>query len=1331
MRRFFSTIALCVSLLAGMSYWIYRAEAAKEDAIITLLNLPAPPPPNPLVTVRVGTRPPEFYDREQPPPDNAPIEDLMEYWSRMSSGYQDLSYNPKPSATVASRIFRELAADPGRIVDFMNVFQDDRRAAEIARAQYQKLEAAGDDDESGDQDRLKAWLRMNTSEFSGELESVAGRIRDVNEYVNNHEELLALSRVDWDRAEPIVKNLYNDKTQKVSQVLATWAMYKRALESGGSDVDKYRDELKAVVENKEATAGMRDLALDALVKEPEWPGRDDWYVGLLEDETLAELRVRGSVYTGLTTIMYHVGDDRLTERMVGLMSSENIHVRTAAAKNLLVRLGRLPEGSRGDGLRKQIVESMLPWLSNKSWIRADSSQRSQLVTALQRVKIPEAVPALIDALDEKESMSYPGYAANTAANAVNPAANAANTISRTNANTAAEIRELAALEAELALPNRMVVASNQANATNAVYIGREYFPLRSAAIAALGHQGDARAASDLRRVLLQSEEWERTAVVKALLDCGGFTTTEQVAALEFMARSAGDVAELTPEGDDWAYNSGSAKARARFAARSAIAEQRTIVLPQTESDEDSVEGEFENYAPPVPIVPEEPPHPERYSVEAEVNKSLTEDDLKYLVAAQLVAIDDPDEMLVRSTVDRVTALDPREPTVAATLRKIILGWNGVAVNSLILRDIKNGRMDADAILKMLAIRKKLRETQMSDVTDLRTGVPAANAIAACLLEDRGQYEAIATNGPDAAKIALFACGRLIRAQIPVDKAAASLASPNKTLATAAERYLEAEDSPEARAVILRRYPNQARILGATTAFNVEGVNSMPGIFLRDVFNTVNPYFGAEEYAYLTFMDERDPAIEKRLRAEVSSNPDLLGVYAYDRQFVRIYKDKAVFSWEDDPARYRERTLEPQHFESLKTYFASSRVDAMPPFLACSSECNSKQLLMIGKAGGRRVFVKGDRKMPEFFENLQGFFDEMKKHPTKLKYYAAERVPGTEVLFEDERYAAASVWKKGADLRVLLTDEPREKAIEREVDRQNEREVSELNASGEDSSETYSKYYKIKEASRFEATGWFGLAEGKVGTPVNQPAEAEYIPSKDSLVPAPTFGSWAAKTPTFEIRADESGLYKVSNGRSVKLRSGHYSSPVVTTNGRWAIATKYDPNEGSSKIVRVNLVNNRELKVGGDDLPLSMALAYLPTRNLVFLSSYDEGEDHHHGEYDENYHASAYDTGRGYYLMNPDTGAVVPAVGEVRPIAHQTFRSLQPTSTPGDYWAAIPRGKAGTLFGIYSTRTFSFKPILKLPKLLFDSMEMWVDEAERKVYFIHQGHLLAAPYPVAR
>lgn len=1305
MNRTISAIALCLSLLAGMSYWFQRAEAAKEDAILTLLNLPAPPAPNPLVKTHVGERPAGFYDREQPPPDNAPIEDLMEYWSRMSASYQELSYNPKPSATVANRIFRELASDPERISDFLNVFQDDRRAADIARAQFQKLEVRNEDDESGNREQLKNWLRVNTPDFSGDLERVASRIGDVNEYVNNHDELLSLTKVDWDRAEPIVQKLYNDKTQRVSQVVATWAMYKRALQSGGSDVDKYRDELKAVVENKEATPGMRDMALDALVKEPEWSGRDDWYVGLLADETLAELRVRGSVYTGLTTIMFHVSDDRLTERMIGLMSSDNVHVRTAAGKNLLIRLSRLPEGSRSDVMRKQIVESMLPWLSNKGWIRAESLQRSALVAALGRVKIPEAVPALIAALDEKEMIAY---AANAVANAANTAANAVSQASNANR-----------------------VAYNANAVANLPYTAdREYHPLRSSAITALGFQGDPRAAQALRRVLIESEEWERPSVVKALLDCNGFTTTEQVAALEFMARSVGDVDEPVPEGDEYVEGV-TAKDKAKQAARMAIAEHGSKAAA-IKIEEDPADADFENYTPPQPREVNEAAYNGGSDDPQPAGKQVSEDALKYLVGSQLVSIDEPNEVLVRSTVDRVQALDLREPIVGAALRKIILGWKGTAVNTMVLRDIKAGRLDADAILKMLSIRKQLRETQGSDVSDLRNGVPAANAIAACILEDRGQYEAIVTNGPDAAKIALFACGRLIRAQIPIDKSIALMSSPNKPLSLAAERYLESEDSAEARAAILRRYPNQAKVLGATTAFSVSGMEAVPGTFLRDVFRTVNPYFGSEEYAYLTFMDLSDPDIEKRLQKEAVANPDLLGIYAFDKNYVRIYRDRAVFSWDEDPARYRERVLEPLQFESLKNYLASSRVESLPPFLACSSDCESKQLLMLGRTGGRRVFVKGERKMPEFFANLTGFFDEMKKQPAKLKYYASAQIPGLEVLFNDERYAAVSVWKKGNDLRVLATDQPREKAIEREVNRQNEAEVEDLQAEGRDTSELYSKYDLIREKRRYEATGWFHIANGKLGETTTQPAEAQYIPQMDHLSPAATFGNWTAKTATFEIRADNTGLYKIANGRAVKLRTGNYSSPVVTSNGRWVIASKFD-NDAGMRIVRVSLVNNRETVIGDEDASVNGALSYLPTRNLIFLSSYDEEDDHHHeGEYEgeeAGYHRSAYDNGRGYYFLNPDTGAIAPAVGEVRPLAQQSFRGLQPTATPGEYWAAIPRGKAGTLFGIYSTRTFSFKPVLKLPKILFDSTEMWVDEAEKKVYFIHQGHLLSAPFPM--
>ncbi|HEY2847428.1 MAG TPA: hypothetical protein VGI80_06370, partial [Pyrinomonadaceae bacterium] len=50
-------------------------------------------------------------------------------------------------------------------------------------------------------------------------------------------------------------------------------------------------------------------------------------------------------------------------------------------------------------------------------------------------------------------------------------------------------------------------------------------------------------------------------------------------------------------------------------------------------------------------------------------------------------------------------------------------------------------------------------------------------------------------------------------------------------------------------------------------------------------------------------------------------------------------------------------------------------------------------------------------------------------------------------------------------------------------------------------------------------------------------------------------------------------------------------------------------------------------------------------------------------------------------------------------------------------------------GTVDTRTFTFSPLLRVPKIKFDSMGMWVDEPHQKVYFVYRGHLLSLPLKV--
>ncbi|WP_210756605.1 hypothetical protein, partial [Gordonia paraffinivorans] len=88
---------------------------------------------------------------------------------------------------------------------------------------------------------LKDWLFYNSDFFIKDLEKKANSVQPLGEYVSNQDELLALVRQDWNRAEPIVNRLYADRQQRVPQVLATWALYRHALETNSlADIERYR-----------------------------------------------------------------------------------------------------------------------------------------------------------------------------------------------------------------------------------------------------------------------------------------------------------------------------------------------------------------------------------------------------------------------------------------------------------------------------------------------------------------------------------------------------------------------------------------------------------------------------------------------------------------------------------------------------------------------------------------------------------------------------------------------------------------------------------------------------------------------------------------------------------------------------------------------------------------------------------------------------------------------------------------------------------------------------------------------------------------------------------
>ncbi|HEX8248852.1 MAG TPA: hypothetical protein VF599_11805, partial [Pyrinomonadaceae bacterium] len=819
----------------------------------------------------------------------------------------------------------------------------------------------------------------------------------------------------------------------------------------------------------------------------------------------------------------------------------------------------------------------------------------------------------------------------------------------------------------------------------------DFYPYRYAAINALATHKDSRAVPALRLLLTQTEEYERRLVVRALFLCGGYSIPEQVDALELVAKN---------------FNMGRDD------------EIQTTDMPgNVVSTVANVAVVREIEAPPIPVYV----RPNIQIVgNASVNYNAPPDlkDSRVILGLQIMQHTEPSDELIEALLERIEYLDRKEPNTAVALRKIIQSWRGAAVNSMLLRDLKNNKTDLDGVVRLLSLRKELKEKQFNEVYEVRSGSPIALGISACLTETAGDYDAILAGENVESKIAMLGCARLIRAALPVVAVAKHLQSPNKLLALAAERYLESEDSPAARMRVLALHPNEARILGARNSFSSGAMPAVNNNFLRDLFISVDETLASLPFYYFTADFEELTASERKLQKEVRENQELLGIYSYDDNFIRIYKDKAVFSWEEDLARYRERVLTKEEFDAFKSYLAANGVDEIPPFLSACEGCEAKELVMLGRGGGRRVFIRADE-AAKFFVELEKMFDEMQKPPAKLHYWLEKTVAGLEILFEDENLQARSIWKNGEDFRVLTDNTARRKQIDEELEKQEETEAE---SEGYDYDKGQALSAERREQRQYENFAWYRFDSAKLSALIAQPPGVEFIPARDNLPGSGGDGRlWKARASNVEIRADEEGLYKINGGRASRIRAGYYTKPLVTPNGRWALATKYD-DEGPPALVRVNLLTGKEFKIKMQQpYPTFEAVAFVPSINkaLVFGGSY-QGEEYADEETKENRYGD-------YFLLDVETGLVQPAKSEIRPLAQQTFRPLQPAAKPDEFWAAIPDEKKNeTQIGVYNAKTLAFKSIVKLPQITFDSMSMWVDEKDRKIYFVYQGHLLGLP-----
>jgi len=888
MKRLISAAAFCLLLLFVEGSFLLTHSSAKDDAIGSLLRLPAPPPPNPEI-LRIYASDHDSRKKKEPSA-NAPIDELADFYAGISRDLRTLGYKPDIPDEIFDKLTALVDKDPKKLLEFLGALKDSERNAKFVKEIYDREGKTGALDKSSRQ-TLKEWLVYHSSYYTDELAERAKKTGDTDTYVNDQEELLQLARFDFERARPMIDQMYANDPSKVSRVLARWALYRHALDTDSSgEIDRYRRELQDVVEDRSLPAPMRDLAMDALVTEKDWSGRDEWYYSLFKDPTLQDL----GTYTGLTTLINVSAPGKYNEKMLDMLNS-----------------------------------------------------------------------------------------------------------------------------------------------------------------------GD-------------------------------------------------------------------------------------------------------------PVI----------------------------------------------------------------------------------------------------------------------------------------------------RAAVLACGRMIRAKLPVAKAITALHSTDKQLSSAADAFLESEDSPAARSAVLAAHPNEAKILGASTAFFPAVADWENNEFLSVVFSSV--YQNSFSYYGWLHQDDELVELEKRLQAEVKKDEHLIGLYAYDSNFIRMYPGRAVYSWEEDESRFRERDLDPSEFDTLQSYLVSNHVDDILPSAQCGGDyCTAKELIMLSRMGGRRVYYSGEP--TPFFDGLDKMFEDIRKRPAKVKYALSREIPGLELLLANDELHIETVWMDAGGLKVAATDMQIRERIDKEID-----EHFKPNSEDEDddSSDVEVEKARLRNARSNESISWMSVVSGAAAGQTSQPVGVEFIPLRDSMPVQPGQSQWSARTSTFEIRAGDDALYKISGGSAIKLRAGVFSDPVVTPDGRWAIVSgSLSDDEGlSPKLWRINIATGKAANVNQEDYVEYHPVCYIPSiRRVLVKTGYGQYQD-----IDDDTVAPDPDA-RTLFLLDPETGRLDAAKGEFRPLAQQTFRMLQKASLAGTSWAAITDPEKGTTdVGIYDSRTFTFRPRMRIPKIAFNSMSMYVDETAATVYFVYRGQLLKLP-----
>ena len=376
-------------------------------------------------------------------------------------------------------------------------------------------------------------------------------------------------------------------------------------------------------------------------------------------------------------------------------------------------------------------------------------------------------------------------------------------------------------------------------------------------------------------------------------------------------------------------------------------------------------------------------------------------------------------------------------------------------------------------------------------------------------------------------------------------------------------------------------------------------------------------------------------------------------------------------------------------------------------------------MTVTKEKGRRVYtqrVVGD------WKELEERFDQFSRNPsTKIHYNLEKEIKGLEVLFAEKHLSVKDVWKQGDEIRMF---------VEREASKEEDEQYSgPARADADDEAAVAAERWRRDAAMNKALFSWQLYTNNRAGEVTSEPGifwtidESKFPPDEHDDANLNDYQKLKLTSDSLVIARNTEGLWKqVAGSKPVRIGGeGAYKDPIVTPDGRWVVVAKgsddwYDPNY----IVRFDLRTGREFRVNLELADDFSPVAFIPPHGKVLLRRAQDGSK-----------TSVGPERPEYYLLDPASGDTRLVSGDFEPLNQRGQRFFQPTEKPHEYWVALPDDdKNQTRLGRYNLKDFTFKTVTTIPHIAFDSMSMWVDEKQQKIYLVYKDQLLRLPLVAA-